>query len=455
MTSSQPKGPALSVIIPVHNSAAHLERSLSNLVQSDFSDYECIVVDDGSTDGSAEVAERHGYRVVRTPKKSGPAAARNRGMQEAAGEIVYFFDSDVCIKPDTLRRIVERFAAEPEIDALIGSYDDEPGEPDFLSQYRNLFHHWIHQGASEDATTFWSGCGAIRKKALLEFGGFDENYRRPSIEDIELGYRMKADGRTIRLDKQLRVKHLKRWTFWQILRTDVLDRGIPWTELLLRYPHVPAALNTTLDQRLNVVLAHLLAISLAVAAFIEGAAFLGPVLLTAYLVGANYWLFSWRTANLKTRRTVETVGGLATAWLIAYALGITELMPVVLVGTMATFVQHQFLRHRRRSRPIWWISNVVAVSVLAMMAYLLSHVPLHLATVAPAVLLFVLLAANARLYAFLARRHNVFFAFTAIPFHFLYYYYCGLSFTAGVALFWSRKFAPKRRGVREPAATID
>ena len=280
MTPSQPKGPALSVIIPVHNSADHLERCLSNLAQSDYTDYECIVVDDGSTDGSAQVAERHGYRVVRTPQKSGPAAARNRGMQEASAEILYFFDSDVCIKPDTLGRVVERFAAEPNIDALIGSYDDEPGEPDFLSQYRNLFHHWIHQGASEDATTFWSGCGAIRKRALLEYGGFDEDYRRPSIEDIELGYRMKADGRKIRLDKQLRVKHLKRWTFWQILRTDVFDRGIPWTELILRYPDVPAALNITLDQRLNVVLAHLLAIAIAAATFVEGTAFMGPLLLT-------------------------------------------------------------------------------------------------------------------------------------------------------------------------------
>ena len=455
MTSDQPKGPALSVIIPVHNSAAHLERCLSNLAQSEFTDYECIVVDDGSTDGSAEVAERHGVRVVRTPKKSGPAAARNRGMQEAAGEILYFFDSDVCIKPDTLGRVVERFEAEPDIDALIGSYDDEPGEPDFLSQYRNLFHHWIHQGASENATTFWSGCGAIRKQALLEYRGFDENYRRPSIEDIELGYRMKADGRSIRLDKQLRVKHLKRWSFWQILRTDVFDRGIPWTELILRYPHVPAALNITLDQRLNVVLAHLLAIALAVAAFVEGAAFVGPVLLAAYLVGANYWLFSWRTANLKARRTVETLGGLATAAIVAYALGITHLMPVVLVGTAATFLQHRLLRHRRCSKPVWWISNFTAVGVLGIMAYLVSFVPLGPFSVAPAILLMVLLLANARFYAFLARRHDVFFAFTAIPFHFLYYYYCGLSFAAGVALFWSRKIAPKRRGVRQPAPTID
>ena len=152
---------------------------------------------------------------------------------------------------------------------------------------------------------------------------------------------------------------------------------------------------------------------------------------------------------------METLGGLVTAWLIAYALGITPLMPAVLAGTVAIFVQHEFLRHRRRSTLIRWISNLTALGVLGIMGYVVSHVPLTPVTLTPAVLLVILLVANARLYAFLARRHDVFFAFTAIPFHFLYYYYCGLSFAAGVARFWSRKITPKRRGVRQPAPTID
>ncbi len=69
--------------------------------------------------------------------------------------------------------------------------------------------------------------------------GFDASYKRPAIEDIELGYRLRHAGRRILLDRDLRVKHLKKWTFWGLLKTDVLDRGIPWTELILRDQRCP------------------------------------------------------------------------------------------------------------------------------------------------------------------------------------------------------------------------
>ena len=445
----------MSVIIPVHNSADHLKRCLDHVAKSVYQDYECIVVDDGSTDGSAEVAERLGCKVVRCRLNRGPAAARNRGVQEALGEILYFFDCDVCVKPDTLGRVADYFTARPETEAVIGSYDEEPGEPDFLSQYRNLFHHWIHQGGSEDATTFWSGCGAIRKSVLVEYGGFNEEYRRPSIEDIELGYRMRSDGRRLRLDKQLRVKHMKHWTFWQILRTDVFDRGIPWTELMFKYPHIPADLNITLDQRLNVVLAHLLVIALAAAAVLLGKAFLGPVVLAGCLVAANYWLFSWRTANRRGRRSLEVLAGLAATGLIAYAWDIVALLPAVLLGVGTIFLQHQFLRHRRGSTPIRWLSNLAALATLGTIGYVLAGVPMHAVTLTVGALVLVMLAANLKLYAFLTSRHDIFFAATAIGFHWMYYYYCGVSFVAGVVLYWSHKLAGNRRGVREPAPTIE
>lgn len=445
----------MSVIIPVHNSSAHLKRCLDHVGRSTFTDYALIVVDDGSTDDSPEVAEKYGCKLVRCRTNGGPAAARNRGMQEASGEILYFFDCAVCVRPDTLGRVAECFAAHPETEAVIGSYDEEPGAPDFLSQYRNLFHHWIHQGGSEEATTFWSGCGAIRKSVLLEYGGFNEEYRRPSIEDIELGYRMLSDGRRLRLDKQLRVKHMKHWTFWGILRTDVFDRGIPWTVLLLKYPKIPGDLNVTLDQKLNVVLTHLLAVALVAAAVILRGAFVGPALLAGCLVGVNYWLFSWRTAGLRARRSLELLGGLAAAGFVAYAFGIMALLPAVLFGTALIFVQHQLLRHRRDQKLWWWLSNLTAVATLGSIAFLLARLPAHPLTLSIAVLALVLLAANSKLYAFLARRHDALFALTAIPFHWIYYYYCGVSFAAGLVLHFSRKLAGQRRGVRQPAATIE
>src|SRR5262249_46313270 len=153
--------------------------------------------------------------------------------QRAKADIVFFIDSDVRAYPDTLARVFSAFSQDPDLSALIGSYDDSPDSPDFLSQYKNLMHCYTHQTARQKASTFWTGCGAIRRNVFLELSGFDEQrYRRPAIEDIELGYRLQAGDYKIMLDRNLIVRHLKKWTFWGLVKTDVMDRGIPWTELI-------------------------------------------------------------------------------------------------------------------------------------------------------------------------------------------------------------------------------
>ena len=78
---------------------------------------------------------------------------------------------------------------------------------------------------------------------MLALGGFDEGYRQPSIEDIELGYRLKQAGHRIRLCKALQVKHLKRWSVVSLLKSDFFDRALPWTELILRDRRVINDLN--------------------------------------------------------------------------------------------------------------------------------------------------------------------------------------------------------------------
>lgn len=146
---------------------------------------------------------------------------------------------------------------------MIGSYDDSPVSPGFISLYKNLFHHYVHQNSSGESQTFWSGCGAIKRELFLAFGGFDERrYRRPSIEDIELGTWMAAAGHRIFLDGRIQAKHLKRWTFRTLLKTDIFDRGVPWTRLMLRAGAMASTLNVTPVQRLSVALVYLAALAL-------------------------------------------------------------------------------------------------------------------------------------------------------------------------------------------------
>jgi GT2 family glycosyltransferase len=159
-------------------------------------------------------------------------------------------DSDVAVHPDTLARILEHFEKEPSLDGLMGAYDDSPACGDFLSQYKNLQHCFVHRNARRQASTFWTGCGAIRRKVFLEHGGFDERFL--AIEDIELGYRLHAAGCRIALDPQVQVQHLKRWTVWNWLRTDIFVRAIPWTQVILRYRRMPNDLNTQWRERLSV-----------------------------------------------------------------------------------------------------------------------------------------------------------------------------------------------------------
>jgi glycosyltransferase involved in cell wall biosynthesis len=244
----------LSVIIPAHNCVPFLRRCVAALRASRFADYECICVDDGSTDDTAAAAESYGVRVLRLRGNGGPARARNRGAEIASGEILAFIDSDVCVHPDTLSRIDQHFRAHPQCDAVMGSYDDTPADPSFLSQYKNLFHHYVHQRSRTEAWTFWAGCGAIRREVFQAFGGFDESYTRPCIEDIELGNRMHAAGRRIDLNRDIQVTHLKRWTLWDLIRTDVRDRGAPWLLLMRRNRSMPADLNVTVVQRLSVAI---------------------------------------------------------------------------------------------------------------------------------------------------------------------------------------------------------
>jgi GT2 family glycosyltransferase len=237
--------PGISLVIPVHDGGAAFERCLDaveRLVSPPS--FEVLVVDDGSCDGSGQLASARGARVLRQTPKRGPAAARNLGARAARGEILFFLDADCEIRPDALAQAERAFAADPGLAALFGSYDADPAAPGAVSQFKNLYHHWTHQRGAEEAGTFWAGCGAIRRQRFLALGGFDERrYAEPSIEDIELGYRLHESGGRIRLLKSLQVRHLKRWTLGALVRTDVWRRGVPWLELLAERPGRGGELN--------------------------------------------------------------------------------------------------------------------------------------------------------------------------------------------------------------------
>ena len=254
----------ISIIIPVHNGGSNFKRCLTAVNQLTPQPQEVIVVANGDTDGSWLTAKQLGATIIRIPTAVGPGIARNIGARSAKGNYLLFIDADVEIQPTTLTQVVNVFEQYPHLTAIIGSYDDSPDAKNFLSQYRNLLHHHIHQSSHEHASTFWAGCGAIDRDIFLAMGGFDQRYRRPCIEDIELGYRLTQAGYAIRLCKEIQVKHLKYWDALSILKTDIFDRALPWSALILNNRQFNNDLNLKVEHRISVCLTYSLIFSMIV-----------------------------------------------------------------------------------------------------------------------------------------------------------------------------------------------
>lgn len=430
--------PTVSVIIPVYNSAEMLRQCLSRLKQSTVTDYECIVVDDGSTDASAEVAAEFGAIVLHSGGRRGPAFARNLGAKKAQARILFFLDADVCVYPTTLERMLLNFKQDPALTAVIGSYDDEPESQDFLSMYRNLMHCYVHHHGHPDASTFWSGCGAILKSVFDEYSGFDESYGRPAIEDIELGYRLSRDNKKLALDTNIQVKHLKRWSFFNLVKTDILDRGVPWTELILRDRFIPNDLNVQLSQRVSVALVFILIGITGAAAWYAGSSFILMLLTLLFLVLAQFEVEStWRT---QPKLIVATTVLIASITGMAFYNNDKWLIPPVLLAYILLFVRHRYSISQRRKEITGLVCGGYLLFVILFVVVYLPHHPLVFCFF---LLLSIVVMLNSQFYVFLAGRTGRLLALAAIPFHLLFHFYNGISFLIGVARHLFRKvFSP-------------
>jgi hypothetical protein len=243
----------MSVIVPVYNCRTAFRACLNSLV-----------VADGDRDASGRFPEHSRRPGIHFPSPGARARVRNFGASKEIGNIVWLIDAVVRTPSSIMQQVTDLFQREPGLAAVIGSDDNRPVARNVLSQYRNPLHHHVHQTGREEASTFWGACGAIERTVFEAVGGFDETYRTPSIEDIEIGYRLKGAGYRIRLVKTLQVTHWKRWILSSIMLTDAFRRALPWTELILSHRSVLNDLNLQLSGRISALLAGTMVVGVGV-----------------------------------------------------------------------------------------------------------------------------------------------------------------------------------------------
>ena len=322
--------PLFSVVVAVNQAGGGLCRTLEALERSDLSRelWELIVVDDASTDDTAIAGARFADVLVQLPGglPFGPAYARNRGAELARGDIVVFMDPDVRVRPDTLRSFRAAFSEVPHASAVIGCYDGMAGAPDVVSQYRNLLHHYTHQQNAGVTDAFWGGCGAVRRLAFLEAGGYDEwSFARPQVEDVEFGYRLKSAGRTIVLRPEIQATHMKRWTLSDLIATDIWDRGVPWVRVVSERAAESAnvVIGTRTMERVNTILAWIGAVAaiVGVATRDTGWVWLFGTCLTGIVINNRRKLAFFRRA----RGVRFTAASIALDWLCYLVSGVAAL----------------------------------------------------------------------------------------------------------------------------------
>ncbi len=230
----------ISVIIPAYNAAHTLPQTLDALQNANPPPLEVIVVDDGSADETARIAESFGVRVLSHEKNIGAAAAKNRGANIARGKILLFIDSDI-VPPREIVDTVSRAFETRACDGVVGLLDENIPHANWASQFKNL---WMYFTYARFANTpriglFYTSIAAMQRAKFLELGGFDENYRGASIaEDTEFGQRAWGHGANIVLEPNLRVVHLKKYTWQNVLRED-FKRAYALTLMRLRKRGAP------------------------------------------------------------------------------------------------------------------------------------------------------------------------------------------------------------------------
>jgi radical SAM superfamily enzyme YgiQ (UPF0313 family)/glycosyltransferase involved in cell wall biosynthesis len=221
----------ITAYVPCYNGAAYLDAVLRALNDQSRRPDEIIVVDDGSTDRSAELAGGHGVRVITHGCNRGIAAARNTALQAARGELLIGLDADAVPAEDYVERIESAFEGHPQVAAVCGRLIESHSV--LLPDRWRQIHMAQHYGTDRlpDPRICFGSVTTVRKRTAEELGGWNEQYRT-NYEDVDFTRRMYDAGRHCLYDPSCKARHQRRDSvksvlsgFWQWFAPQGRDQG--------------------------------------------------------------------------------------------------------------------------------------------------------------------------------------------------------------------------------------
>jgi len=289
--------PRISVVIPAYNSAATIGECLAGMGRQTFaaSDFETIVADDGSTDGTPDVAERPGVRVLRLEHR-GPAATRNRGALAARGDLLLFTDADCVPDPDWVEAMARIFE-DPTVAAVKGVY--RSGQDGLTSRFAQVefedrYELLDRAGATDMVDTH---CAGFRAELFRRCGGFDERFPVANNEDTDLSYRLAAGGHRLVFSRSAGVRHLRHpgtpWEYWRLK----FRRGYWRAAIYRRFPRkVLHETYTPSGLKLQVLALGMLILGAGLACFAPAAGLALAVTAAGLLAATTVrlWRIAWR-----------------------------------------------------------------------------------------------------------------------------------------------------------------
>jgi len=279
----------ISVIIPCYNGSATIEKCLAAVLASQYSNFEVIVVDDCSEDDSVAIIKQFPCRLIALENHAGAARARNIGVEQCRGAILFFTDADCVLEKDTLA-IAAISIATSGVDTIVGgTYTKKPYDRGFFNSFQSVF---IHYSETKNCANpdYLATHGLVMTRALFDLfkksGGFPADFL-PILEDVEFSHRMKKRGYKLRINPHLLVRHIFNYSLHRSIR-NAIKKSTYWTLYSMRNKDLTADSGTaSVELKVNVVTLFLVLALISFASIISSFV---PIYIAVLLLCVNIYI---------------------------------------------------------------------------------------------------------------------------------------------------------------------